>query len=332
MINDVETAVNFIRSLPPHHGNRGRVWRSDPSGCALLVQHVLATEDHAATMRQIAERLGGMNYQTIRQLVHGHDASGMRWPDLRAALTSLGASWLPDSGDRRAMGAPPARGQNEERATIAAGRQATQDTHEARIAAAVEAIRRVPVGRSGRKIWASDPAGVAVVALVIARATDRTAAIREVSDKAGVNESVLYRFVAGMRSGKAWPELRQQMKRLGVEPTPLRWAAKKHKAGAANGKDHAAPVALQVPASTVLSFTDAEPTSNVASLAPRPGAPSRATAADPKLIVQTGDVVKWRQLDGGDIEVVTRRLLPVGSPEYTEFVRRVLPDCGTVRS
>ena len=307
MINDVETAVNFIKSLPTHHG-RGRKWREDPTGCALLVQHVLATKDHTATMRKIAERLGGTNYKTIRQLIHGHDASGMRWPEIRAALTSLGASWLPDAGDLKAAGAPPARGQNEERSALAASRQVAQDTHAARIAAAVEAIKKVPVGQAGRKIWASDPAGVAFVALALIKAPDRTTAIREVSAKAAVNESVLYRFVAGMRSCKPWPELRQQMKRLGVEPTPLRGAAKKHKDGTANGKDHVDPIAARL-------IIEPTPGVEVATLPP--------SAADSQ----------WRIVEGtsGDIEITTRKVLAYGTPEHSAFLRHVLPECGTVR-
>lgn len=39
---------------------------------------------------------------------------------------------------------------------------------------------------------------------------------------------------------------------------------------------------------------------------------------------------KWKSVDGGDIEVT--KVLKYGTPEHSAFLRRVLPECGTVRA
>ena len=163
--------------------------------------------------------------------------------------------------------------------------------------------RTLADGDRSYALWVDSPAIAAKIAVIMLKSPSvTTPAWCRAADLAGVriNPSTL----ANLRKGRSpsyapWKELRELLTAARVQ-----WV----------DRDQRTPIAPRTEQPVVASKAEAP------------------TQADPKMVVQTGDGVKWRQVDGGDIEVTTLRLLPVGSPEYTEFVRRVLPECGTVRA
>lgn len=83
----------YVKSVPPHPVRRGRAWRNDPSGIALMVQQLISLGDVYAVTQAVGLELG-MSGQPLRLFARGLGPSTDIWPELRAELTKIGVKWL----------------------------------------------------------------------------------------------------------------------------------------------------------------------------------------------------------------------------------------------
>ena len=94
----------FIESVPrPKNRTRGRDWRSDPRGVAIMVSLILGIEKGFAPCHFIATK-AKMSASTLRNFIRGNDSSGQTWPALRKALAESGI--VPPPKRRRGPLAP----------------------------------------------------------------------------------------------------------------------------------------------------------------------------------------------------------------------------------
>jgi hypothetical protein len=83
----------YVSSVPMNVHGRGRAWRSDPSGIALMVQQIIAMGDTYAASNAIGQAVG-ISGQSLRLFCRGLSPSADVWKELRTELTKIGVSWL----------------------------------------------------------------------------------------------------------------------------------------------------------------------------------------------------------------------------------------------
>mgnify|MGYP003442293221 FL=1 len=195
---------------------------------------------------------------------------------------------------------------------------------DSKITAALDAVTdlvarfdRLPLGdRDGHRrtgvAWATKPDLVAKIVVIIRTSSVNDTWWRNALMSRNIPSQAIRYFLRGCSStGAPWLELRSLLKIAKV-----RW----------NGQDFEEAVPpVVVPERAIVPSTVLPPATFVITAPANPADAIRVPAAPDS---------QWRIMEGtsGDIEVTTRRVLAYGTPEHSAFLRRVLPECGTVRS
>src|SRR3989304_4351540 len=79
----------YWRSVPLSVHKRGKSWRKDPSGIALMVQQLIALGDVWAVIMAVGVEVGASG-QSLRLFCRGLGPNGEIWPELRAELIKIG--------------------------------------------------------------------------------------------------------------------------------------------------------------------------------------------------------------------------------------------------